>query len=129
MAKRNKSAVTADDRALGASIRTICQARGMSQDALAAAVAVSQSMIAQIERGAIPLRAPLFLKIARALNAGLHEFTGGDGTVPIMSQDDARLIGRINSLDDPLHREVVRVQAHNHIDVIKEFISKRRARA
>jgi transcriptional regulator with XRE-family HTH domain len=124
--------LNAADRAantqLGKRIAALRAVRGMSQEALAAALKTSKSMMHKYETGSAIIPAVILKRIADALGVSIEELLGGDGKtelLPTMTAAVGRLVHEIMSLDE-LVRESVVVTAVTHIEQIKKI---RRIRA
>lgn len=59
--------------AIGENIKEIRTAQGMTQNELATALNITQSMVAQLERGTKTLTLPLGIQMAQVLNTTLDE--------------------------------------------------------
>lgn len=78
MKKRAKDPRAADpmDRTVGANIRRIRQAKGVSQEKLGASIGVTFQQVQKIEKGLNRIAAGRLYKVSKALGTPVQEFFG-----------------------------------------------------
>lgn len=77
---------------LGAEIRELRKARGMTLEDMAAKIGRSVGYVSQVERGLSPVTIPILKSIAETLGVGINWFFRNDGTA--QSSDEQGLIVR-----------------------------------
>jgi len=116
---------------LGKRIAGLRAARGMSLDALAAALGISKTMMHKYERGAAIIPAVILKRIADALGVSIGELFGdGQGALPF-TPAIGRLVHALDALgqEDGLLPGAVIAVAHAHVEAIRRVRRIRKAKA
>jgi transcriptional regulator with XRE-family HTH domain len=98
---RNKEEAGQIDRAAGTRLRTIRKVRGISQEALAAAIGVTFQQVQKYEKGTNRIAISTLVLICRALNCTPMEIIGEDldrsatATIDTLASHNADLVRRL----------------------------------